>query len=113
MSMIRCKCKRDNDPWRCFCGACGAKLEPGCAACGFTNRVDDRFCGGCGRTVAVAAPTPVPRAPKLPALPRAPRRPPPPPAKSHTVPIERVDDAVLSEAPATSTGSSPPAPAGV
>ncbi len=40
-------CRRSNNPWRKFCGACGTAFPNACK-CGFVNTEDDRFCGGCG-----------------------------------------------------------------
>jgi hypothetical protein len=48
---VRCSCTRINDPWRRFCGGCGARLAPACG-CGFVNTRHDRYCGGCGSKVA-------------------------------------------------------------
>lgn len=50
--LVRCTCTRINDPWRRFCGGCGATLAPACSSCGFVNSRHDRFCGGCGIHVA-------------------------------------------------------------
>jgi hypothetical protein len=48
--MIACAaCHRENDPWRRHCGRCGSDLPGSCTGCGFVNRVDDRFCGGCAK----------------------------------------------------------------
>ncbi len=77
---IRCSCKRDNEPGRRFCGGCGVGLSPACTSCGFVNTLIDRFCGGCGATTAPRTAPPKP-----------------PPRKGKTVPIDRIDDAVLSE----------------
>ena len=52
--IIRCACTRINDPWRRFCGGCGAMLAPACSSCGFVNSRHDRFCGGCGIHVATS-----------------------------------------------------------
>jgi hypothetical protein len=57
MSPLHCGCGRDNDPWRKFCGGCGAALGSPCS-CGFANRSDDRFCGGCGTVRRAGAATP-------------------------------------------------------
>lgn len=43
-------CRRSNNPWRKFCGACGTAF-PGACKCGFVNTAEDRFCGGCGGAV--------------------------------------------------------------
>jgi hypothetical protein len=51
------------------------------------NRPDDRFCGGCAAALVAA---PVVAAAR-------PRTVPPPPPKRKTVPIEPIDDAVVSE----------------
>ena len=94
---IRCSCKRDNELGRRFCGSCGAKLAPACTGCGFVNTATDRFCGGCGITTAPAMPKLA--APQ--ALPRtAPPKPPPPKSfiKGRTIPIDRIDDVLVSEA---------------
>jgi hypothetical protein len=48
MTTKRCGCERENDPWRRFCGGCGAALGLACSTCGFSNQATDRFCGGCG-----------------------------------------------------------------
>src|SRR5262249_5556949 len=34
------------------CGECGFPLPTTCRACGFANQGSDRFCGGCGRSLA-------------------------------------------------------------
>jgi hypothetical protein len=49
--LVRCSCTRINDPWRRFCGGCGAQLAPACR-CGFVNGRHDKFCGGCGHLVS-------------------------------------------------------------
>ena len=47
---IKCaSCRRENDPWRKYCGGCGSGLAGGCKSCGSVNRLDDKFCGGCGK----------------------------------------------------------------
>jgi hypothetical protein len=68
-------------------------LSPACTSCGFVNTILDRFCGGCGTSTAPARPKRLSALPQL--TPRA--RPPKPPPKGKTIPIDRVDDAVLSE----------------
>ena len=92
-SPILCTCKRINDPWRSFCGACGRKLEPACK-CGFVNMKADKYCGGCGCSIA---PDVMPSVPPPRAVVKA--RPPPPPPKQGTVPIEMVHGAIMSETP--------------
>jgi hypothetical protein len=96
---IRCSCKRDNEVGRRFCGGCGTALSPACKGCGFVNAALDRFCGGCGIATAPAIPAAIPKRPVVP-VPRtltARTAPPKPPPRGKTVPIDRVDDAVLSE----------------
>lgn len=44
-------CRRDNQPTRRYCGACGCNFEPACDSCGFANDPADRFCGGCGQSL--------------------------------------------------------------
>lgn len=39
-----------------FCGGCGQSLARPCAACGVENPVGFRFCGGCGEDLAGSAP---------------------------------------------------------
>lgn len=46
-------CRRENDPWRKFCGGCGGCLPGGCRSCGAVNGPDDRFCGACGKAIRV------------------------------------------------------------
>lgn len=54
---ITCQtCRRDNDPWRHYCGGCGSHLPGGCKACGVVNRADDRFCGGCAKPLRATPP---------------------------------------------------------
>jgi hypothetical protein len=64
VTFVHCGCGRDNDPWRRFCGACGAAIALACA-CGFGNKVDDRFCGGCGTVRRAEGKKPHKGAPKL------------------------------------------------
>jgi hypothetical protein len=73
MAISCASCRRENDPWRKFCGGCGGSLPGCCKTCGSVNRQDDRFCGGCGKSV----------------------RPLPSIVKSQTVPIDIAD--VISE----------------
>ena len=91
---IHCKCKHINDPWRCYCGACGTKLEPACGKCGFVNMKVDSFCGGCGSPIARITAKAIPAIPHLIAAPKR-GQPPAPPKK--TVPIETMHDAIVSE----------------
>lgn len=84
-SSIHCNCNHHNDPWRLFCGGCGAKLAPACVTCGFVNPGVDRYCGGCGKTLA-------PATTKLPVA-----RPPTRVKHDQTVPIDRIEDVLLSE----------------
>lgn len=57
MPELRCTCTRLNDPWRRYCGACGADLQPGCRCCGFPNTMYDQFCGGCGEKLYLSKST--------------------------------------------------------
>ncbi|MDH5673061.1 MAG: AAA family ATPase [Myxococcales bacterium] len=46
---MRCgHCHADNRDARRHCADCGAALMRHCPVCAFLNRVDERFCGGCG-----------------------------------------------------------------
>jgi predicted amidophosphoribosyltransferase len=51
MSISCASCRRDNDPWRNFCGGCGGALPGSCKQCSAVNRPDDKFCGGCGKAL--------------------------------------------------------------
>ena len=84
---MHCGCGNDNDPWRRFCGGCGAALGAGCGTCGYINRSDDRFCGGCG---GVCARSTVGRT-------RPPGRKPAPAEHKQTIPIDLAD--LVSETP--------------
>src|SRR5262245_31070885 len=56
ISMQWSRCHADNRPG-CRCGAaCVAPLATTCAACGFANEAEERFCGGCGRPQSSAEP---------------------------------------------------------
>jgi hypothetical protein len=52
---VSCRCGRDNDARRCYCGACGRRIGKACARCQFLNSTDDAFCGGCGDGIEAAA----------------------------------------------------------
>ncbi|HEU4371554.1 MAG TPA: adenylate/guanylate cyclase domain-containing protein, partial [Methylomirabilota bacterium] len=46
---MRCpRCRHDNAAGAKFCGECGARLDPACAACGAFNPPGNRFCHACG-----------------------------------------------------------------
>jgi hypothetical protein len=93
---IRCtSCRHENDPWRRHCGACGTALPGACAKCGFVNRDSDRFCGGCSAATRVTPEKALPMIPRL----RVPPRPPPALRHDRTMPIERLEGLVISEAP--------------
>ena len=47
---MRCtECVTENLPGRRYCGQCGKPLLFSCGHCGYGNRLEDHFCGGCGR----------------------------------------------------------------
>lgn len=52
---MTCRCGRENDARRCYCGACGLRIGKACARCQFVNSTDDAFCGGCGDGVDATA----------------------------------------------------------
>src|SRR5436309_409944 len=52
-------CGFDNPANMKFCGSCGRRLVAGCASCGAENPPGFRFCGGCGHPL-VAEPRPPP-----------------------------------------------------
>jgi len=54
--MLCPQCRAENTDGRRFCAACGASFARVCSTCGFANELDAKFCGGCGRPVAVATP---------------------------------------------------------
>ncbi len=69
-------------------------LPGSCTSCEAVNKTDDRFCGGCGTSLAeVVARTVVP--PAIPSVPK--RSPPPAPSKQRTMAIETMAELVLSE----------------
>jgi hypothetical protein len=51
---VTCRCGRDNDARRCYCGGCGQRIGKPCARCPFVNAGDDAFCGGCGDALEAA-----------------------------------------------------------
>lgn len=60
--MSVCRCGRDNDARRCYCGACGRRIGKPCTRCQFINATDDAYCGGCGdalEAVAIVSAAPV------------------------------------------------------
>ena len=81
------KCRRPNDPWRTFCGACGSELVGTCKICNAVNLASDKFCGGCARSLLAAPP------PRIRVLPP----PPIPKAVTHTIQIVRFDDSIVAE----------------
>ena len=82
MKRVACsKCRRPNDPWRSFCGACGGALAGACKTCGAVNQPADKFCGGCAKSLTVVKSRPPPVVPK---------------AVTHTIPIAIYDEAILS-----------------
>ena len=74
-------------------------LPGSCTACGAVNKLDDKFCGGCGVAMTVdKKPTAIVTPPVVAVtIPHVPRKPPPAPRKK-TVAIETLDDVVISEA---------------
>lgn len=52
---MTCRCGRDNDARRCYCGACGRRIGKACTRCQFVNSTDDAFCGGCGDALEAVA----------------------------------------------------------
>ena len=60
------RCHAHNRSGRRFCGECGRSLALTCPSCSFPNEGDEKFCGGCGApltpTVATAAPSQAPDA---------------------------------------------------
>jgi hypothetical protein len=53
---VTCRCGRENDARRCYCGACGRRIGKACTRCQFVNSVDnDAYCGGCGDAVEATA----------------------------------------------------------
>ncbi len=53
--MICAGCGGENEPGRRFCGDCGRPLAIACPACGAANSTRARFCGDCGAAIVVAA----------------------------------------------------------
>lgn len=53
-------CKHPGADGRNYCGACGNPLVQYCRLCGFRNLTTDAYCGGCGSSLAGAAPQPEP-----------------------------------------------------
>lgn len=53
--MSACRCGRDNDARRCYCGACGRRIGKPCSRCQFINATDDAYCGGCGDALEAVA----------------------------------------------------------
>jgi hypothetical protein len=51
---VNCRCGRENDARRCYCGACGRRIGKACTRCQFVNSTDDAFCGGCGDAIEAA-----------------------------------------------------------
>ncbi|HUQ08295.1 MAG TPA: zinc ribbon domain-containing protein [Kofleriaceae bacterium] len=52
---MTCRCGRDNDARRSYCGGCGRRIGTSCGRCQFVNCTDDAFCGGCGDTLEASA----------------------------------------------------------
>lgn len=53
--MNACRCGRNNDARRCYCGACGRRIGKPCTRCQFINATDDAYCGGCGDALDAVA----------------------------------------------------------
>ncbi len=53
--MICASCGGENEPGRRFCGDCGRPLAIACPACGAANSTRARFCGDCGAPLVVAS----------------------------------------------------------
>ena len=49
------RCGHENRLDRRFCGQCGASLASACPACAFSNDPGEKFCGGCGKALAGAS----------------------------------------------------------
>ncbi len=53
--MICADCGGENEPGRRFCGDCGRPLAVACPACGAPNSARARFCGDCGAPITAGA----------------------------------------------------------
>jgi class 3 adenylate cyclase/tetratricopeptide (TPR) repeat protein len=53
--LICASCGGENEPGRRFCGDCGRPLAVACPACGAANSTRARFCGDCGAPLVAAA----------------------------------------------------------
>ncbi len=53
--MICASCGGENDPGRRFCGDCGRPLAIACPVCGAANATRARFCGDCGAPLVVSS----------------------------------------------------------
>lgn len=56
-------CGSVNAPGRRYCRECGGRLGRPCPVCHFFNGLEDKHCGGCGRRLKAAAPSPGVEAP--------------------------------------------------
>jgi class 3 adenylate cyclase/tetratricopeptide (TPR) repeat protein len=52
--LICASCGGENEPGRRFCGDCGRPLAVACPSCGAANSTRARFCGDCGAPLVVA-----------------------------------------------------------
>jgi class 3 adenylate cyclase/tetratricopeptide (TPR) repeat protein len=52
--LICASCGGENEPGRRFCGDCGRPLAVACPVCGAANSTRARFCGDCGAPLVVA-----------------------------------------------------------
>src|ERR1700733_3619953 len=53
--LICASCGGENEPGRRFCGDCGRPLAIACPACGAANSSRARFCGECGAPIVTPA----------------------------------------------------------
>ena len=53
------RCTTENAEGRRYCRECGSPIVHPCQKCGFANSFADKFCGGCGLSLASSGQPPV------------------------------------------------------